>query len=224
MKKPCLPNNRSIAESRLGQLKRKLSRAATMQIKYTDFFDDPLIKGDARNISEQSVNDISNISWYLSHHNVVIPKAPQKVRVVFDCFTKFTCESLNNNVLQGTDLTISLINNIWFPDSDLLKKPKECQMLVHLFGEIWFSCCANYALQRTALDNAETFDADVISTVQKDFYLDDLISSEKTSEDAIRMQQQLTRMLAYGGFYLTNWNGNCRTVLDGFPLVNIQRN
>ena len=39
---PSLPNNRSMAESRLGHLKRKLSRDSTMRIKYTGFIDDLL--------------------------------------------------------------------------------------------------------------------------------------------------------------------------------------
>ena len=250
--KPCLPNNRSMAEGRLGHLKKKLSRDSTMRVKYADFIDDLLIKGYARKIPEESVNDVGNISWYLPHHNVVNSKKPEKVRVVFDCSATFNGESLNNNVLQGPDLTNSLVgvlcrfrqenvaivadieamyhqvrvdpNDIdalkfmWFPDGDLSKQPEEYQMLVHLFGGIWSSCCANYALQRTALDNSEKFDADVISTVQKDFYVDDLIKSVKTSEDAIRMRQQLTRMLACGGFHLTKWNSNCRKVLDGVPL------
>ena len=196
--------------------------------------------------------DVSSISWYLPHHNVVNPKKPDKVRVVFDCAAKFNGESLNNNVLQGPDLTNSLVGVLcrfrpenvaivadveamyhqvhvnpndtdalkfmWFPDGDLSKQPEEYQMLVHLFRGIWPSSCANYALRRTALDNSDKFDADIVRTVQRDFYVDDLIKSVKTSEDAIRMQQQLTRMLACGGFHLTKWNSNCRRVLDAIPL------
>ena len=177
---------------------------------------------------------------------------PDKVRVVFDCAAKFNGESLNNNVLQGPDLTNSLVGVLcrfrqenvaivadaeamyhqvrvnpndadalkfmWFPDGDLSKQPEKYQMLVHLFGGIWSSSCANYALRRTALDNSDKFDAYIVSTVQRDFYVDDLIKSVKTSEDAIRMQQQLTRMLACGGFHLTKWNSNCRRVLDAIPL------
>ena len=249
---PSLPNNRSMAESRLGHLKRKLSRDSTMRIKYTCFIDDLLIKGYARKIPDKPDKDVSSISWYLPHHNVVNPKKPDKVRVVFDCAAKFNGESLNNNVLQGPDLTNSLVGVLCrfrqenvaivadveaiyhqvsvnpndtdalklmcFPDGDLSKQPEEYQMLVHLFGGIWSSSCADCALRRTALDNSDKFDADIVSTVQRDFYVDDLIKSVKTSEDAIRMQQQLTRMLACGGFHLTKWNSNCRRVLDAIPL------
>ena len=35
------------------------------------------------------------------------------------------------------------------------KEPEEFQMLVHLFGGVSSPSCANYALQKTADDNAE---------------------------------------------------------------------
>ena len=106
---------------------------------------------------------------------------------------------------------------IWFPDGDLSKQPQEYQMLVLLFRGIWSSSCGNYALRRTALDNSYKFDADTVSTVQRGC-VDDLIKPVKTSGDAIRMQQQLSRMLACGGFHLTKWNSNGRRVLDAIPV------
>ena len=68
---PCLPNNRSLAESRLGHLKKRLLHGSNMRLKYTKFIDDLLVKEYARKITEEAVNDVSNISRYLPHHNVV---------------------------------------------------------------------------------------------------------------------------------------------------------
>ena len=40
---------------------------------------------------------------------------------------------------------------------DETRLPDEYQMTVHVFGAVDAPCCANYALQRTALDQLEKF-------------------------------------------------------------------
>ena len=47
--------------------------------------------------------------WYLHHHGVCNPNKPGKVRVVFDCACQWKGVSLNKELLQGPDLTSSLI-------------------------------------------------------------------------------------------------------------------
>ena len=48
-------------------------------------------------------------AWYIPHHGVYHPKKPEKLRVVFDCSAAFQGHSLNRHLLQGPDLTNSLI-------------------------------------------------------------------------------------------------------------------
>ena len=48
-------------------------------------------------------------SWYIPHHGVYHPKKPGKIRVVFDCSAEFEGHSLNRQLLQGHDLTNSLL-------------------------------------------------------------------------------------------------------------------
>ena len=47
--------------------------------------------------------------WYLAHHGVYHPKKTNKIRVVFDCSAVYWGICLNNLLLQGPDLTNSLI-------------------------------------------------------------------------------------------------------------------
>ena len=248
---PYLPNNREMAEQRLGCLKRRLSRDPGLRIRYTNFIDDLLVKGHARKVKDDKSRCKTDITWYLPHHNVVNPKKPEKIRVVFDCAAKCHGVSLNSKVLQGPNLTNSLIGVLcrfrqehvalvadvesmyhqvcvdpkdidalrflWFPNGDLSKEPEEYQMVVHLFGGIWSACCANFALKRTALDNASKFDAIVARTIDKNFYVDDMLKSVRSTDEAIWMQKQLMELLACGGFHLTKWSSSSRKVLDSIP-------
>ena len=46
---------------------------------------------------------------YIPHHGVYHPKKPDKLRVVFDCSAKYKGQSLNDHLLQGPNLTNTLI-------------------------------------------------------------------------------------------------------------------
>lgn len=46
--------------------------------------------------------------WYIPHHGVYHPKK-KKLRVVFDCGASYQGTSLNDQLLQGPDLTNSLV-------------------------------------------------------------------------------------------------------------------
>ncbi len=58
---------------------------------------------------------------------------------------------------------------LWWQDGKIDQHPVEYKMVVHLFGGIWSPSCANFALQRTALDNSIDFDPETVSTVLKNF-------------------------------------------------------
>ena len=90
-------------------------------------------------------------------------------------------------------------------------------MLVHLFGGVWSPSCAVYALRKTAMDNTDKFDSDIIETVQQNFYLDDLLKSVRSSDDAIKIYTQTSKLLSFGGFHLTKWISKKRDVLDAIP-------
>jgi hypothetical protein len=106
---PSLPKNKSIAVCRLMLLKKRLTKDSDLFQKYSAFMQDLLQKGYARKIPEEERHRQSNTTWYLPHHPVFHPQKPDKVRVVFDCAAECGGTSLNKELLQGPDLTNSLV-------------------------------------------------------------------------------------------------------------------
>lgn len=69
--------------------------------------DDLLHKNYAEKITgtDLSLKD----TWYLLHHPVFHLQKPDKVHVVFDCSARYHGTSLNDQLLQGPDLTNTLV-------------------------------------------------------------------------------------------------------------------
>ena len=108
-----LPNNRELALGRLHYLKKSFQRDPHLFKKYRDTINGYVSSGYARRvpcIEQEAVKDTP--VWYLPHHPVFHAQKPGKVRVVFDCAAKFKGTSLNDQLLQGPDLTNGLLGVI----------------------------------------------------------------------------------------------------------------
>ena len=71
---------------------------------------DIIPKGFARNVPEDRALAKSGQLWYIPHHGVYHPRKPNKIRVIFDCTARFGGTSLNDQLLQGPDLTSCLVS------------------------------------------------------------------------------------------------------------------
>ena len=111
----------------------------------------------------------------------------------------------------------SALRFLWWPNGDLTLEPEEYMRTVHLFGGVSSPSCANYALQKTADDNKANFAAEIVSSVKRNFYVDDCLKSVKSDEDAISQVRDFTEPLKKRGFRLTKWLSNSRTVVESVP-------
>ena len=104
---PNLPNNRTQAANRFYGLKKRLQRDSNLSQKYNQGIQDLLIKGYAERVPVTDLGREDGKVFYLPHYPVVSTKK-DKVRIVYDCSATYQGTSLNNQVLQGPDLTSKL--------------------------------------------------------------------------------------------------------------------
>ena len=100
------PNNRAMAEQSLGQLKRKFSKNPDFKNEYTSAMTKTFENGYAEKTPDNT--EKKSITWYIPHHGVIHPQK-KKLRVVFDCAARYQGVSLNQELIQGPDLTNSLV-------------------------------------------------------------------------------------------------------------------
>ena len=111
----------------------------------------------------------------------------------------------------------SLMRFLWWPEEDLDKEVETFEMCVHLFGGVSSSSCTNYALLKTAQENEQKFGSEAAQTIKNNFYVDDMLKSKPTANEAIHLLQSLIEMCRAGGFRLTKILSNSKTVLESVP-------
>ena len=76
---------------------------------YVKFMENIIEKGYAKKVALSHLEIEEDKAWYLPHHGIYHPKKPDKIRVVFDCTCQYKGMSLNKELLQGPDMTNSLV-------------------------------------------------------------------------------------------------------------------
>ena len=240
-----LPNNICVAQSRLKSLRASLDKRGLTEA-YSNEIDKLCDKNYAEKVPLYDVNQSSRV-WYLPHQVVVSDKKPGKVRIVYDCSSKFHGQSLNDRCLQGPDLANKLLhvllrfrNHSYAITADIeamyyqvLVAPSDIdclrflwvnehgtiehfRMLRHVFGGVWSGCAATYALQRTVSDFGQC-DEIIKDTVLNSFYVDDLLVSVSSREQAKCIVEGTCSVLECGGFRLTKFVSNDVDILSQVP-------
>lgn len=157
--------------------------------------------------------------------NSELLQGPDLTSTLFDVLTRFRQES----VAVMTDIKamfhqvrvsrsdVDFLRFLWWPSGDVSMPAVEHRMMVHLFGAVSSPSCANFALRQTAKDNKDCFRTEVTNTVENNFYVDDCLKSLPTEHEAVELVKDLTSLCQAGGFHLTKWVSNSRTVLAHIP-------
>ena len=64
---------------------------------------------------------------------------------------------------------------LWWENNNLDCEPSDHQMCVHVFGGTSSPSCCNFALKQTSTDNVEEFGSATAQTLQRNFYVDDML-------------------------------------------------
>ena len=113
---------------------------------------------------------------------------------------------------------------LWFPDGDVEREPQAYRMTSHLFGGTWSPAACLHALQHTATTFGGNYSELTVNTVCRHFYVDDLLKSTASEHEAKLLAKELPKLLKKGGFHLTKWTSNRRSVLEDVPEAELSKN
>ena len=130
---PKLPDNKSLALGRLNKLKTRMENDIMYRQDYVAFMQDIIEKGFAERVPHGQRSDDDGKSWYIPHHGVYHPQKPGKIRIVFDCSATFMGHSLNKYLLQGPDLTNSLVGVLCRFRKELIAFMCDLKAMFHQF-------------------------------------------------------------------------------------------
>ncbi|KAK6169143.1 hypothetical protein SNE40_020252 [Patella caerulea] len=106
--RPMLPNNRNYAFKRFNNLLHRFEKDNNLKQDYCDFMDKILEREYAEKVPIEELDLNDGTVFYIPHHSIFNEKK-NKIRVVFDCNTKYCGVSLNDTLLKGPDLTNKLL-------------------------------------------------------------------------------------------------------------------
>ena len=80
----------------------------------------------------------------------------------------------------------------------------------HIFGGVLSPSCSNYALKKTARDNKVKYGPEAADTLNKNFYVYDMLKSVASVPEAITLVKNVRVICRAGGFRLTKFVSNSK--------------
>lgn len=103
-----LPYNKAVAQQRAYHLLKKFKKDGKFFSEYKELMKDVIAKKYAEVVPEEELDHESEKVWFIPHHGVYHP-CKKTLYVVFDCTSTYCGTSLNEELLQGPNLTNTLL-------------------------------------------------------------------------------------------------------------------
>ena len=240
-----IPNNLPVAMSRLKSLTVSLAKRG-LTSQYSEEIRKLCNKSYAEKIPIDEIEKGEKV-WYLPHQAVVSERKPGKLRIVYDCASKFHGQSLNDKCLQGPDLTNKLLyvllrfrNHAYALTADIeamyyqvMVNDADVDCLRFLWvnenGDVEhyrmlrhvfggvWSGCAASYALRRTVDDFPLYDDIVKNVILNAFYVDDCLVSLQKFDQAKSVLHKARELLSHGGFNLTKFVANDSQLLAKLP-------
>lgn len=129
--------------------------------------------------------------------------------IVFSCDIK---QMFRQILVHEDDQPLQII--YWREDPSL--SLKIYQLTTVTYGMSSSPWIANRVIQKLIEDEGHQYPA-AASALKQQIYVDDALLGSDTLEEALQLQQDVTALLAKGGFLLRKWTSNCAELLDAVP-------
>ncbi|XP_062714191.1 uncharacterized protein LOC134290969 [Aedes albopictus] len=222
-----LPDSRPMALQRLKCLERRLAKNADLKLAYDGKLAEYETKGYIRKVTQKEIEQNKGHSWYLPTFPVINPNKPGKIRIVWDAAATAHGVSLNSMLLTGPDLLSSLVavlnqfreNRIgicgdireMFLQIGIRRKDQFYQLF------LWNDNVNQEEPSTYVVPNAQRFRAEfpvAVEVIEKKHYVDDMLASTETEDEAIDLAKSVKHVHAQGGFDIRNWVSNSAKVLN----------
>lgn len=107
---------------------------------------------------------------------------------------------------------------LWYEDNDISKNVVEYRMKVHVFGNSPSPAVAIYCMRRAPQTGEQAYGSDARQYVERQFYVDDGLTSVATPEEAIDLLTRTKEMLAESNLRLHKVASNSSQVMEAFPV------
>ena len=248
--RPTLPNNREQAVKRANALHSSLRKNPVKCQQFVEFMGTMFDRGHAEVAPPLRSNEEC---WFLPVFGVYHPQKPNQIRCVFDSSAKHDGISLNSVLLQGPDLTNSLLGILLRLRKEPVAISGDIQQMFYSFRVheedrnflrfLWYEdnnpekhmieyrMCVHVfgnspspAIATYGLrKSVEGSDEMVKSFVNDDFYVDDALTSVPTATEAVNLMKKTQQDLTEHGIVLHKVVSNKEEVIQEFPTEQLAK-